>query len=92
MQGIAQPFRAYIIFQNSFSAFSAQRVLSSPLLFSFDFELQLVPTPKEYSSDCTLAILLTGGESLCGQMADSLIESVVLLLAQGDIKHDIIRV
>ncbi|WP_416372832.1 putative Se/S carrier-like protein [Helicobacter typhlonius] len=55
------PFQTYIIFENSSSAFATQRILSSPLFADFDFSLQLVPTPKEYSNNCTLSILLEWG-------------------------------
>ncbi|CUU40110.1 MULTISPECIES: putative Se/S carrier-like protein [Helicobacter] len=57
----SMPFQTYIIFENSSSAFATQRILSSPLFADFDFSLQLVPTPKEYSNNCTLSILLEWG-------------------------------
>ncbi|WP_295701847.1 putative Se/S carrier-like protein [uncultured Helicobacter sp.] len=86
-----QSLKVYILFENASSAFSAQNVLSSPLLFDFDFTLQLVPTPKEYSKSCALAILLEVRESLYGESAEQFMQSIISMLAQKHIKHDIIR-
>ena len=82
-------FQAYIIFQNSLGAFATQRVLSSPLFADFSFTLQLVPTPKEYSKNCTLSVFLEWSED--SKKEGEFIESIGVLLAQKHIKHDIIR-
>lgn len=91
MLNVSKPLQMYILFQNSLSAFSAQRVLSSPLLSCFDFDLELIPTPKEYSHSCTLAIFIRGNTTLCAKEAEAFIESLREMLVQKDIRHDIIR-
>lgn len=91
MSAKLKPFRAYLVFENSFSAFGAQRVLSSPLLGEFDFKCQLVPTPKEYSNNCTLALYIEGGWGLCAEREREFKDLLIMLLAQKHIKHDIMQ-
>lgn len=89
MKGDSQPFRAYILLLTTSSAFAAQRCLSSPLLACFEFSLNLVPTPKEYRSDCGLALFLEGGNSLQDECLTRFLESINEILTQRHIKYEI---
>ncbi|MCX2717569.1 DUF3343 domain-containing protein [Helicobacter sp. MIT 21-1697] len=89
MQQDVKPFRAYIVLYTTSSAFAAQRCLSTPLLASFEFSLSLVPTPKEYSSDCGLALFLEGGNTLQGKSLEDFLESVNHILTQRHMKYEV---
>ena len=82
--------QVYLIFEDSTSAFATQRILSSPLLSEYNFSLGLVPTPREYSNNCNLAVLLKWSEDSQEDNKAEFIESIHTLLAQKHIKHDII--
>ena len=81
--------RVYILLFTTSSAFAAERALSSPLLLNFDFSLCLVPTPKEYSSNCGMSLLLEGGESLVDKELEAFWQCVDTILTQKNIHYQI---
>ncbi|HIV49561.1 putative Se/S carrier-like protein [uncultured Helicobacter sp.] len=49
-------FRGYCIFQSTSEAFEVGRILGSPSFREFGLVFEHCPAPREYSTDCTLAL------------------------------------
>lgn len=81
--------QAYILLFNTSSAFAAERVLRSPLLSEFDFQMSLVPTPKEFLSDCGMSLLIVGGERLNDEELQIFWQSVESILQSKKIHYRI---
>lgn len=84
--------QAYILLFNTSSAFAAERVLRSPLLSEFDFQMSLVPTPKEFLSDCGMSLLIVGGEGLIDEELETFWRSIESILQSKKIHYRIQRV
>lgn len=55
-------FRGYCIFQSTSEAFEVGRILSSPSFREFGLVFEYCPAPREYSTDCTLALYFESTE------------------------------
>ncbi|WP_394954793.1 putative Se/S carrier-like protein [uncultured Helicobacter sp.] len=73
-------FRGYCIFQSTSEAFEVGRILGSPSFREFGLVFEYCPAPREYSTDCTLALYF---ESIDESYMHEEIESLSTRLDSG---------